>query len=573
MTDLTPKQFVVAFRQHGTVKAVWRALQDANKAKGLPGPAWTVVHRTYHQAVAEGLMEKEPNGAKSHDRIKANISHPKKPKLGGKIRATSTRGFDLPPKGEVYRYIFTCAQNNTRLHTGLWTNILAFADYYDADIHVSRFAYLKGMHSEADKGMFGAGKRRERFGEAENMWWTTELEDYISDVREEIAPGLVWCGEMNILPTAVRPLSGLEVYTGRRSGIFPHVKIAMESIASARGEPAKFNYTTGTVTLRNYIKKKAGLKAEFHHCYGFLLVEVDSEGDWFCRQVNANSEGTFYDLDLCVKNGEITEGHRIAGATWGDIHVAEADKSIFDMIWGKGGIIDELKPQYQFLHDVLHFRGRSHHEIKNPHMMFKRYIQGFDDVRKEVSGVGEFLKFAQRSFCKSIVVDSNHHHHLGRWLQEQDGRLDPINAEFWIEMTDAVYRAIRNRRNADILYTALTLAGLKEPNKHAQFLSEDQSFVLCPDEHGGIECGMHGDQGPNGSRGNALKFAKMGRRMNRGHEHSAGIVDGVYTSGTCGELNPDWTSGPSSWSHSHIITYANGKRCIITCWNNKWRAR
>jgi hypothetical protein len=62
----------------------------------------------------------------------------------------------------------------------------------------------------------------------------------------------------------------------------------MKSVASVKSDPTKFNWTTGTVTLRNYIQKKAGQKAEFHHCYGALLVEVDSTGAWGVRQLLAD---------------------------------------------------------------------------------------------------------------------------------------------------------------------------------------------------------------------------------------------------------------------------------------------
>jgi hypothetical protein len=34
-----------------------------------------------------------------------------------------------------------------------------------------------------------------------------------------------------------------------------------------------------------------------------------------------------------------------------------------------------------------------------------------------------------------------------------------------------------------------------------------------------------------------------------------------------------YNKGPSSWSHSHVITYPNGKRSIITLQKNgNWRA-
>jgi hypothetical protein len=67
-------------------------------------------------------------------------------------------------------------------------------------------------------------------------------------------------------------------------------------------------------------------------------------------------------------------------------------------------------------------------------------------------------------------------------------------------------------------------------------------------------------------------FAKMGRRVNTAHTHSAGIQDHVYTAGTSSLLDMRWNKGPSSWSHSHIVTYPNGTRAIFTIWKGKWRA-
>jgi len=41
--------------------------------------------------------------------------------------------------------------------------------------------------------------------------------------------------------------------------IFPHAKLAMRSIPTMQGEGTKLNYTTGTVTKRNYVQKRAGI--------------------------------------------------------------------------------------------------------------------------------------------------------------------------------------------------------------------------------------------------------------------------------------------------------------------------
>lgn len=547
---MTPKQFVIEFNRLGSIQAVSR----------LSGMTYRKARTAYLAAVKDGLIEKQTIGRKGNDSTKKTIAQ-------GNVRAMHTYTFETPAKGMVNRYILTCAQNNTKLHEQFWRNLLKFAEHLGADIHVARFLYNKGGWEAMDKAQVKGEKLA-----PEDITWDAKLAPYFSDERAEIAPGLVWCGELNILPTAARPLSGLEVYTGRRSGVFPHVKIAMDSIASARGEPAKFNYTTGTVTLRNYIQRKAGQKAEFHHCYGALLVEVDSDGDWFCRQINADSEGTFYDLDTKVQRGRVTHSHRPMGIVWGDIHVAEGDRGIYALAWGKGGMLDALRPRHQFLHDVLHFRGRSHHELKNPHTMFKRFVRGEDDVAKEMRLTKNWLLTAYRSWCKSVIPDANHHHHLGRWLQEQEGQRDPVNAEFWIAMQKRCYALIRKGETPNYLLEGLREVDVSKWDRLFTFLAEDESFVICPDEHGGIECGQHGDLGPNGSRGSALNLAKIGRRANIGHTHSCRIVDGIYQAGTCGSLHPDWSRGPSPWSHSHIITYENGKRTIVTMWNNKWRA-
>ena len=67
------------------------------------------------------------------------------------------------------------------------------------------------------------------------------------------------------------------------------------------------------------------------------------------------------------------------------------------------------------------------------------------------------------------------------------------------------------------------------------------------------------------------KYSRYMFRPGR-HTHQAGIYDGVYTAVTSSVLDLGYNRGPSSWSHSHIVTYANGKRAIITIWNGKWRA-
>jgi hypothetical protein len=470
----------------------------------------------------------------------------------------------------VSRYILTCAQNNTLIHEAVWENLTALSRHYAAEILVSRFSYDKASHNKGAK----PGTEADR----DDLWYDPKLTGFFSDERIQLAPGLVWCGEMNILPTAVRPLSGLEAYTGRQSGIFPHVKLAMDSIASGKREPTKFNYTTGTITQRNYIQKKAGQKAEFHHCYGGLLVEVDSDGAWWVRQLNADSDGVIYDWDLKADRGKVTAGHRVKAINWGDIHVGRIEPKVAAASWGPGGMLDSLQPEFQFAHDTLDFHSDNHHDRLNPHRRYELYITGQTAVEQEIQSVARFLFDIQRKNCETVVVDSNHDNALERWLREADHKKDPANAIFYLEAQLAKYRAIRRGdKNFHLLEWAVKRAfrdkqAVNADLQNLKFLREDESFVICRDRNGGIECGMHGHLGPNGARGSIAAFAKMGRKANLGHSHTAGIRDGIYQDGTSSELDLGYNRGPSSWSWTHTITYQNGKRTLVTVWRGKCRA-
>lgn len=552
------EHFAKLYDENGkSIRAMTRILGISNR----------VVDRMLDEAIAAGCFKTLPPTSKT------KTVEEKMVKLTeGRVAPPKVRQFSRPAPGQVNRYIFTCAQNDTKIHSKLWENILALAEHYGAEVFVSRFTYMKsGLGARGDKAQFT--KKGETLYGGDSLTWDPALDPYILDERAKVATGLEWCGEQNILPTKARPLSGFETYTGRSSGIFPHPKIAMESIASSRHEPTKFNYTTGCVTLRNYIQRTAGLKAEFHHVYGALLVEVDSDGDWFCRQLKGSNDGTIHDLDLRVKNGIVEKGDWVEAVLWGDIHVANLDTVVSDVAFGPGGILDTLKPKYQFMGDVLDFRSRSHHDIKDPHIVFHKHVWGLEDVEQELVDTGLFLADTRRPWCQTVVVDSNHHNHLGRWLKEQNGLKDPVNAEFWMRMQTRVLELIRQTGKPDCNYLREGLQVVGADTDSIRFLDEDESFVICSrDGEGGIECGLHGDLGPNGSRGSSRNLSRSGRKANIGHSHSANIVDGIYQAGTFSILNPDYTRGPSSWSHSYIVTYGNGARFVGTVTNGKWRA-
>lgn len=450
------------------------------------------------------------------------------------------------------RFVFTTAQNNTYVHAKFLAALEGFCKEREALLVVSTITYNKSGFQNGTK-------------DDDKLWYDPQIESFILNESRAVAKGLVFCGELDILPTAVTPLSGFENYTQEASGIVPHTKVQMQSLPRMKDTEARFLYTTGAVTLRNYIQRKAGQKAEFHHVYGALYVEVDLEGRWFARQLVANEEGVFHDLNYEYSATGVREVP-VSAITWGDIHVEKLDPQVTQASWGdNNSMLTVLNPKRQFIHDLTDFAARNHHNIKDPFFLAEMYHRARGNVERDLQRSGAFLNWITRYGNHAIVVDSNHDQALERWLREADIRQDPENAEFYHRASMMIHMNIREDKPFHVYQWAVTADGTIPSD--TQFLREDDSYVLH-----GIEHGLHGHRGPNGARGNPRGFRSIGRKVNIGHMHTAGIFDGVYVAGVSATLDMGYNKGPSSWSHSHILTYANGKRTIVTIKDGKWRA-
>lgn len=485
----------------------------------------------------------------------------KKPLFSGSAQGMREQPAKLPPVGMVKRYICTSAQNNTKVNEKVWENLLALKAHYDAELLVGTFSYNKGAYGRL------AVKRNTLKAEdqTKDLWYDAPVKPYFSDQRRALAPDLVWSGEMNILPTAEDPLSGLETYNGTKSSIFPHAKMAMRSIAAMKGTKAKLNFSTGTVTNKNYIAKKAGLKGEHHHVYGAVLVEVNHKGEWWVRQLNADSKGTIQDLTTVASGGKISKG-KVEAVVWGDFHATRLSEEATIAALGDSGMLAVLKPRYQFIHDVLEGVSINHHSARNPHALYRDHLRGYSSLAAELEITSLRLRAYNRAGMQMVVVDSNHDNWLGRWLREHDYRIDPLNAKIFLVLQLATYISLGEHDEAFNL-TKVALHTCPRCPKDIRFLKQDESMKLC----GSIEMGMHGHLGPDGARGTPNNLRFLGKAVT-GHTHSAGIYDGLYVAGTSTELDMDYNSGPSSWTHSHVLVYPNGKRTIITLVGNQWRA-
>jgi hypothetical protein len=455
----------------------------------------------------------------------------------------------------VRRYILTSAQNNCRVHEGFLENLEALAMEMKAEILVSFTVYdRQGYRGLTRKGNAGVKK-----GE---VWWDKEIQPYVTNARCRLHRRLSFCGELDILATVKNPLSSLESYCGRSSIIVPHNRFAFKCVASRKDQMPKEMLTTGSVTLKNFIQRKAGQLAHFHHVLGALFVEVTDDGYWHVHHLNAEEDGSFYWLDKKVEGGQVKKNEDgISAVVLGDIHHEKLDG---DAAARTTDMLKELQPREILIHDLIDFRSRNHHNIKDP--LFRVRVRDIR-VEDELKAASRWLvQLKEKTGAKLTVVKSNHDQALGRWIRETDWRDDPINAEFYLHCAWLMVTHAQHGMRFDPLEWA-TNRGRAGDEPPARFLKLDESYEIE-----GIEVGIHGHVGPNGSNGSPRAYSKLGFKTFTAHTHTPSIVDGCYTVGVLGKLDMGYNVGPSNWMHAHGIIYPNGKRAFVFMKNGRWRA-
>ena len=461
-------------------------------------------------------------------------------------------------RGQVRRWLLTAAQDDTDVHPGFWRNLHAYAAHLGAEILVAGFTYQTIRHSDR---MTLAGTYR------------PELRAHLRFDPVDLGP-VLFCAEMNTLPTAVRPLSGLMTYSRGRDAVFPHAKLAYQTVPQMPGAPVPSLMTTGAVTVPNYVEKKAGLKAEFHHILGAALVEVDGDGRAFMRSISATPDGAFQDLDARVQAGAVSLGHRVEAITWGDIHLPSVAAEIADHLWGAraDSAIEALRPRHQFFHDLLSFEQASRHVDQDPLHRARMVHRGLSGMRAHVAEGAAFLRATEREFCRSVMIESNHDDRLLQWARRDPDRRDIENVAYWHRCNLAVLEAEAGRVEGFNLLRHMLQAEDPRRLEGIEFVPMGASYAICQ-ASGGIECGMHGHLGVNGAKGTATGLAKIARRITIGDKHSPEICDGVYVAGMTGALDQGYNKGPGSWRRAHVVAYANGKRTILTQSDDgQWRA-
>lgn len=354
----------------------------------------------------------------------------------------------------------------------------------------------------------------------------------------------------------ILPTTGLS-RIGQTNGsyIFASPKQMLEFVATSPAEKhAKAITTTGAITVPNYstdkwMSQRTSYIATHDHVMGGLIVEIVDNRVFHFRHFQANHQGEFIDLGVCYKPDGSTEKvrtHMYAG----DLHSGHVDDEAFDATMA---LCKELEVEDFMVGDFFDGYSISHHHMNQPSKRAAKSLHGTDDLIEELEICGTYINIIHKHIAGHLVmIRGNHDEVLERYLQAGNYTKDFKNQYVALEM------ARWQIEGFDVLPKAFeTHAGYFDTGR-VTWLGRDD-----PHKIGGIECGQHGDLGPNGSSASMLGMEKAYGNCIVGHTHSAAIMRGVYRVGTLSKLSLEYNRGPSSWTHTNCLVYEDGSRQLI----------
>lgn len=428
-------------------------------------------------------------------------------------------------------YMITWAQNKTPVHPEFWKNLIAYKDHRKAQLHV-----IAGRYKNPTSV----------FKDIVDESWVKEVIPYLDANRQEITPYLSLLGDVKIQPTASMPLTGLEGLSAKNSCIIGHPRVHLKSLPVLRGYPMKLMATTGSCTLPNYTDSKAGKKGEFHHCYGFVIIEVESEDVFHIRQVVSDEHGNFYDYGFKVEGGVVRESMECDAIVWGDLHYHSVNKTALEATIK---MTKELDAKFVILHDAFDGASVNHHAEKSA--FHKQPIQ----IKEEIGDLITFLKSLPFQF---VIVKSNHDIWLDRWIEGSDWRKHS-EKESYLEIAHQM--AIGNCPNGVLPYFLE-----KELNDQVICLRYNDSFRIH-----GYELAMHGHIGVNGARGFPTSFKRLNTKNITAHTHSPVRIDGHLSAGTLTDRYQSYIKGATAAMNSNVAIYPNGKAQHIHIIDGRYR--
>ncbi len=377
--------------------------------------------------------------------------------------------------------------------------------------------------------------------------------------------------QFNVRPYQIDPLTGLNRFAQRETSlIFASPKQRLKPVPHSSRKMPKYLITTGACTYPNYAntmddsaeRRRLGDIARRDHIIGALSVQIKNNQIYYIRNIRADTTGKFIDLGIKY-DGDKKSTSELEVMVLGDYHNGETDKKTKEATYE---MIKDHKPKRLILHDF--FDG---HSI-NPHME-KQFIEqklihqvdiGHHKLERELKeGYNELMHLNDIMNNKEIViVPSNHHDFLNRYLNEGKFMEDTTNIRYALKL--ASYMAEKDKNNP--VEEGLRMIG--EIPENIKFLDRDKDYKIK-----GYQLGAHGDKGAGGRRASSLTMKENDcSKSITGHVHKLQMLRDTYTVGTMLPLDTYYTRGnPLDWGQGHAMLWDNGTVQLIQLINGKYK--
>lgn len=359
----------------------------------------------------------------------------------------------------------------------------------------------------------------------------------------------------------VNPLTGIKrIGQRQRSMIVASPKQFLEYVPIANDKIPHALMTTGAVTLPRYtttdkfMSLRTAYIAQFDHKMGAIIVDIKDSKQFQFRQIQAEY-GTGNFIDLGVNYGSEKQ-ERPEALTLGDLHVGETDPEVMA---ATNQLLKDLKPKRVFLHDVFDGTSISHH-TEDQHITRSKQDITLEQELLMCKEVLSKLREDHPYVEEWIIVRSNHDDFIDRYLQRGEYTKDHKNSKI-------AHKIALSKLESSAM-------GFEEGLKIVGFNSKKFNFLHINGSYkvSGIECGVHGHLGLNGSRSASNSGLEIGYGPGiYGHSHTAGILREIFRTGTSTYLRVAYNHGASSWTQTHCLLYKNGSRQLINIIDGKYK--
>lgn len=388
---------------------------------------------------------------------------------------------------------------------------------------------------------------------------TLEISPDLSDFRvvfkdTYINQNLCLCA-IKVSAKQINPLTGLDRLPVQRhaSIIMASPKVFLKYIPNMHYDIPPAIMTTGAITVNNYdtdmyMSKRTSTLAEGDHTYGAIVVEVENDKIFHFRQLKASPYNSVTDIGIdYLPDGSVKPVNDVA-MVMGDSHTGYHDRELHDITMKlalQSGVTSI------FLHDVFNGTSITHHDVGKGITRAKKAQENKLGLEMECYAVRNYINNIQLHDMDVYIVKSNHDNHLLRYLEEGRYIGDPANYKISTKLASAAVEGL------DPLQYAIEDI-LQYKNDRVHWLEEDSSHRVY-----GVEVGIHGDRGSNGSKGSLAIFEKSLGNCVTAHTHSAAIIRDAFCVGTVGLMDQGYNKGLSSWTRTCCLIYPNGTKQLI----------